>query len=198
MWIITTPSSFAPRPLLGLFALSLCVACTGLEDEPSPTETPSTSPVSSPTPTVTCNSTHESCGPGSCTAKGSPTMLPGAACINCHSAGNLEDRLSNQAQPMAEDLFFSIAGTAFADWYGSAGLSGATIEVTDATGKLISLTTNSVGNFYTNKVVTPPLSARILYNGQSRKMARTVDTGNCNACHACDGLAASKIYPPLP
>lgn len=134
---------------------------------------------------LTCDTTNEDCGPQSRDCRGSgPTMLPGADCISCHTRGGPGEGT------------FTIAGTVFTNKYGIDPLNNATIRVTDSTGKVVTLRSNTVGNFLANDTVTPPLSAEVEVDGQIRAMSTTVDTGACNSCHQCDGSAEGKIAGP--
>ena len=123
----------------------------------------------------TCNNANESCTSGTCSGEGS-IMLPGATCQNCH--GNN----------------FSIAGTVFSDSDGGSKSSGATIFITDSTGKSVTLTSNSVGNFYSTSSMRPPLTAEIDQNGWTMAMSSQATTGACNSCHKCGGAAGGKLY----
>jgi hypothetical protein len=187
---------------------------------PGPTPTPAPQctplpPTDTPVPTPTplppeCNTDNESCGPTTCKAEGSSTMLPGSNCQSCHSPGSLPDdlapttgsrtvnRIAAALAPTAgvaeDNLYWTIAGTAFTDSYGSGPLAGASLKVTDSKGKVVTLTTNGVGNFYSTALVTPPLTAKITANGKTFEMATPADTGACNSCHRCDGPPGGKLY----
>lgn len=191
--------------------LVMLAGCDEMPDDGTPTDSPAATNTAVP---QACSTTNEQCGPNTCAAgQGSPTMLPGANCMSCHSPGNLDDLTASTGGAQArqsqaagfwsptartplENLFFTVAGTAFTDLEGTGPLSGATITVIDSTGKTVTLTTNAVGNFYTAVAVTPPLTAEISYNGNSRKMAHQVDTGACNSCHVCEGSPGGKLHGP--
>lgn len=97
------------------------------------------------------------------------TMKPGANCLDCHSGG--EHR-------------FTLAGTVYADTGGSAGLSGATVAVSDAGGNpLFTLTTNAVGNFYTSQAIPASIQVTVSHGGLSSSMPGGVSEGGCNRCH---------------
>jgi len=137
---------------------------------------------------LTCNTQNENCGPDVSTCRGEGgTMLPGADCISCHSQGNFPGR---------EDVYFSIAGTIFTNKAGTAPLNNATIRVTDSTGNTVTLHSNSVGNFYSEQRVSPPLTAEVEVDGNVRSMGSSVDTGACNSCHQCEGSAGGKLAGP--
>lgn len=98
-------------------------------------------------------------------------MAPGQDCLSCHGGG---------------EEAFTAAGTIFSkpDDPTSAGLSGVTVVLTDATGTQVTLTTNSVGNFFTSRPLTFPLTAEVHHGGQVAAMAQKVPSGACAACHS--------------
>lgn len=131
-----------------------------------------------------CNSANENCGPSTCGGEGG-SMLPGSDCLSCHRSGGAEEAPTWYA-----------GGTAFVDDLGSDGASGATIKVTDSTGYTATMTTNSVGNFYTSHRLVPPLTATITTSAGTQAMGSTVNTGACDSCHSCGGEAGGKLYTP--
>ena len=74
-----------------------------------------------------------------------------------------------------------------------------TVEITDVNGKVITTTTNAVGNFATNASFKAPYTARI-YDaaGNERKMIKAQTSGDCNTCHTAAGLnnAPGRIVAP--
>ena len=110
------------------------------------------------------------CGP-LVLGEGGPAMAPGQNCLTCHSGG---------------ENAFTAAGTIFTkpDDPTSAGLAGATVILTDATGQQVTLTTNSAGNFYTSQPLTFPLSAELRHGTQVATMVQRVPSGGCAACHS--------------
>ena len=145
-----------------------------------------TPPVTDDTSSFVCDTKNEDCGPGRCGGEGSK-MLPGADCLACHdgSSGG-EDEAGR----------FGAAGTAFVDYGGSDGLSGALVRITDANDTVVEMQTNSAGNFYTNRNLVFPIDAEIEVNGTVLAMAASVDVGGCNSCHACAGAAGGKLTGP--
>lgn len=138
-----------------------------------------------------CQDGNEDCGPGTCDGDDGDEMLPGSPCIACHSPGNLDD---DRAPARDEDEHFTVAGTVFVSANGGAGVSGVTVEVSDADGEVIQMTTNEAGNFWSDRQVTPPLLAELVVDGERTAMRGDFDSGDCNDCHACDGEAGEKIY----
>lgn len=120
--------------------------------------------------------------------RGSASMHPGAACIACHKT---------ERGPT-----FTIAGTVYPsghepdDCNGVAG--GASVVVTDANGKVATLTVNAAGNFYSSTALTPPYSAKVVKGGVERAMVATQQSGDCNSCHTLDGTnnAPGRIVSP--
>jgi len=127
-----------------------------------------------------CNDANEACGAGASCGGESATMLPGANCLNCHTGG--------------EAGHWTLAGTVFTDIDGGGKSSGATITVTDAKNQIVTMTSNSAGNFYTTKSVSFPVTAEVEQNGFTTAMGTEVSNGGCNSCHACDGAAGGKLY----
>jgi hypothetical protein len=109
----------------------------------------------------------------------SPEMHPGLNCIDCHASG--------------EGPSFVIAGTVYMeldeadDCY---GVEGAEVQITDAQGQVITLTTNKAGNFFLRSgryTLTMPIEAAVTYKGKTLPMMTTQSTGNCLLCHTAQG-----------
>jgi mono/diheme cytochrome c family protein len=141
-------------------------------------------------------------GPDTCTSgttwtggnTESPLMRPGGACISCHTS-------------MREGPSLAIAGTVYGSGREVDDCNGArstaadpiVVEVTDATGRVISLTPNAAGNFYDEEdVVAFPATAVVRYQGRERRMSTPVPHGDCNACHTLRGamMAPGRIVLP--
>jgi hypothetical protein len=99
-----------------------------------------------------CNMCHE----GARVSTG-PLMRPGQDCLACHQGG-LAPR-------------YTVAGT----W----PAAGASVELRDAQNRLVTLTTNEVGNFYTAEALAFPLTATV----DGSLMEDPVPHGDCNRCH---------------
>jgi hypothetical protein len=110
-------------------------------------------------------------------------MLPGSECISCHSEGG-------------ESVAFGVAGTLFSDLDGSGPASGAVVEITDATGEVFTMTTTTLGNFYTEASPVFPVRAAVEDEGNRYAMFLEVETGACNDCHRCEGPPGGKLYAP--
>jgi hypothetical protein len=113
-----------------------------------------------------------------------PEMNPGLACNKCHAEEALEG--GEDAPPI-----FLVAGTVYPTvrepdlCYGA---EAATIEVTDAIGRTIVMTSNGTGNFFAEEgTLTMPITATVTFNGHTLVMKDPVDTGDCNSCHTQDG-----------
>lgn len=117
------------------------------------------------------------------------TMLPGENCLRCHSPGS--------AYPDAP--VWTAAGTVFDRADGSRGVAGAIITLTDPSGRVVRLTTNEVGNFFTSEPLERGFRAAIEYDGRRADMPIGVPAGACNACHAYpnpSGGAKGRIRLP--
>jgi hypothetical protein len=126
---------------------------------------------------------------------GSASMHPGGTCISCHTSGGGEDE--NEAPR------FTIAGTVYPtvrEPNDCNGVNGAGIQVviTDATGRVLTLPVNAVGNFSSTTAVTRPFHAKVVRGGVERTMTATQTSGDCNTCHTQNGAngAPGRIVVP--
>jgi len=113
----------------------------------------------------------------------SPLMRPGAACIACHPMQNI------------------IAGTVYATGHepdNCNGAAGATVTITDATGAMMSLTTNAAGNFFVTTTVAFPIHAEVVTTTGTRAMVHAQPSGDCNACHTQAGANGAPGRVTLP
>jgi len=121
----------------------------------------------------------------------SPLMHPGGDCIGCHASEGEGPR-------------FLLAGTvmnAFKDDTDCNGTAGVTVEITDATSKVFTLTTNKAGNFYLPVFDGPlvmPFKAKVLRDGRERAMTAPQSNGACATCHTAVGAngAPGRILAP--
>ena len=164
-----------------LAAVWLLVACGDSEDDtpqPEPTYLEATGI------TQTCSTGISWVGG----VEGSPRMLPGANCINCHQGG---------IQPN-----FDVAGTvhaALGDQDGCAGVEGVKVELTDAAEQTFTFITNASGNFSgAAPGIQVPYRATISHEGRTRPMNFEVVDLDCNRCHAQVGIngAPGRILAP--
>jgi cytochrome c5 len=117
-------------------------------------------------------------------------MAPGQACNACHSKG--------------EGPTFQIAGTvmgAVDDDNNCGGVTGATIEITDANGTVHTFTSGANGNFSSRSkdgAIAMPYTAKVTVGGKSNSMVSPQSDGDCNTCHAAKGIngAPGRIYVP--
>lgn len=116
-----------------------------------------------------------------------PTMLPGDNCRSCHGA-------PSSAYPEAPD--WSVAGTVFEAVDSDQGAAGVTVEIVDVEGASERLTTNSVGNFYTDTPFKTPFWVSLERDGVRASMPVPVPAGGCNACHRVPsvGQAPGRLY----
>lgn len=120
-----------------------------------------------------------------------PRMHPGRDCLGCHA-------------DVGEAQEVILAGTVYEgpnqidDCY---GVEGVTVQITDSTNKVIELTSNSTGNFVLfseSGSITPPYSAKLIYEGRERPMAAMQTELSCNSCHTETGAngAPGRILAP--
>ena len=144
-------------------------------------------------PATMCNEANEDCAPGICGGEGA-TMLPGSNCISCHRSGSGAGEAGFEP-----GKWFALAGTVYEDGFGSAPAAGVTIRVTDAMGHVVTMSSNSAGNFFARRSMqslVPPFQAEVEREGRVRRMGSMVMTGACNTCHKCGGAAGGKLYAP--
>jgi mono/diheme cytochrome c family protein len=157
-------------------------SCTG--DAGSP---PANDPLNAD-PTCTSNTTWKN------GTRGSASMEPGQACISCHATTG------------GEAPTFTIAGTLYPTGHepdncnGANGQStGAKVVVTGNNGSSLTLTPNSVGNFFTTTSLPPPYKAKVVSaSGSERVMSGTASTGDCNSCHTQNGSQSAPGRITLP
>jgi hypothetical protein len=121
--------------------------------------------------------------------RGSASMHPGGACINCHDSGR--------------GPAFTIAGTIYPsahepdDCNGISG-AGTTVVITGSDGKVTNIAVNDVGNFYSAAAIAMPFNAKIVKGGSERAMVATQTVGDCNSCHTVSGTksAPGRIVAP--
>ena len=112
-----------------------------------------------------------------------PLMQAGQNCMSCHIMGG-----------EAAGKLWTAAGTVYpaADSDYRDGVAGASIILTDAMGKVVTLTSNEVGNFYTAEPLAFPYRVRLEYQGRTADMPIPLDSlGACAGCHAQVGRAGA-------
>jgi hypothetical protein len=126
-------------------------------------------------------------------SEGSGSMQPGVACIHCHASSG------------GEAPSFTIAGTLYPTAHepdlcdgANGSTDGAKVVITDANGKSVSLTPNSVGNFYYTGSVATPFHAKVTYMGRERDMVAGQTSGDCNTCHTQSGAMSAPGRIILP
>ncbi len=90
---------------------------------------------------------------------------------------------------------FSLGGTIYTDADGADARVGATVKVVDANGRKVTLTSDQLGNFYTEKSMEAPFTITASYLGREVKMPSEASSGGCNAdgCHA-SGSSAGRVF----
>ncbi len=181
----------SPMPPGGAAAADLAVL-KGWAERGAPREACASSPPPAPSeplplPKIICSS-QELWTDGN---KADPRMHPGNTCLACHA--------------QADGPRLAFAGTVYptpheqTECYGTK--QEGVVEVTDATGRVITAEANNYGNFLFNAGATPlvfPLRARLLFEGRVREMKSPVPNGDCNGCHTELGAngAPGRIYLP--
>lgn len=125
-------------------------------------------------------------------------MNPGAPCIACHAS-----KPEGKSPPI-----FRLAGTVYPtghepDLCFGGALDKTTpvlVEITDASGKVITLPAYSGGNFFLNpgSPIALPYTAKVRHDGKERAMKTPQEVGDCNSCHTQDGAndAPGRIVVP--
>lgn len=114
------------------------------------------------------------CGGGE-GGEGSATMAAGENCLGCHVDGG-----------KASERPFTVAGTVYGspDAAANEGVEGAQVKITDSAGKVVNLTSNSVGNFFTDESLAFPVRAELKDGGSVAVMPIAITNGGCASCHA--------------
>ncbi|HUX36330.1 MAG TPA: hypothetical protein VMV44_00390 [Rectinemataceae bacterium] len=120
---------------------------------------------------------------------GGSLMNPGLACISCHTRG--------------EGPRFAAAGTVYAkldEKNLDLGVEGATVQIIDAKGRVLTLKTNKSGNFSARRGVsfTFPITAKVIYKGKTSEMYSPQKSGDCNLCHTQSGAKGAPGRVAIP
>lgn len=120
----------------------------------------------------------------------SPEMHPGVACIDCHEArGERPITVGGTVYPQAHEPD------------DCNGMSGLTVELTDARGEVFTMNTNRAGNFMLDgRSGTPTWPAHAVVRSATgeRAMGGEINSGDCNDCHTVEGAsgAPGRIQAP--
>ena len=148
---------------------------------------PPDDPFSKP-PTCSSGKTYMPGGPRS-------EMNPGLACITCHKRNGkaAEVTLAGTVYITGHEPDKCLGGPA-------AGMSAATVEITDANKRVIPLTVNAAGNFlYRDAMpIALPYTAVVKWNGKTRPMMAAQMNTDCNSCHTQDGINGAPGRIALP
>lgn len=110
-------------------------------------------------------------------------MSPGLACLSCHGNGNGPS--------------FALAGTVYSQPHEQDNClgvaTGVTVQVTDANGKVTTLTPNSAGNFSLSgrTALALPYTVKLLGSKGEKPMATPQSIGDCNTCHTQQGVSGA-------
>jgi hypothetical protein len=147
-------------------------------------------------PAGTCGGATSVCtsglaGPG---GEGSSRMLPGEACISCHSNGG-----EGPIETFMGTLFPTVHEPNDCVGASSTDYSGAQVIVIDAQGKQFAMTPNSSGNFMGSPgSFAMPFTAKVTYQGREIAMVTPQMDGDCNRCHTELGAngAPGRVHLP--
>jgi mono/diheme cytochrome c family protein len=123
------------------------------------------------------------CTSGTTWAQGtppSPLMLPGRACIACHSAtGGPSFELAGTVYPTLHEpnSCNGVNGTT----------SGVSVLIIDAAGKTHTMPVNAAGNFTRVTNIPMPYRAMVVKGTKVREMKTLQTDGDCNGCHTEKG-----------
>jgi len=113
----------------------------------------------------------------------------GAECIDCHRPGGKDP-----------DHLFTAGGTVYGFPTAAAdgGVGGVEIVITDARGRVVRLTSNAVGNFWTDARLDFPVAVRARRpgaDGGTDPASPSCLSGRCNQCHTvpASGSARGRI-----
>ena len=128
-----------------------------------------------------------------------PTHRPGQRCLACHGPDYSPG-----------DAVFVVAGTVYRRADDAAGLPGAEVEITDDEGRVVTVMTNSAGNFMLSigevdedrqgqgwvglsRAPVFPLRVLVRNGGQEQAMRNVIHReGACAACHDRHGKGAAS------
>jgi hypothetical protein len=116
----------------------------------------------------------------------------GEECVVCHMPGK-----------KAAQWLFTAGGTTYrtAGDGASPGLGGVVITLTDAGGKVLTLRSNTAGNFWTNEKLAFPVAVVMQREGSDRRStvaAGPCSAGGCNGCHSVPPKngAPGRLFAP--
>lgn len=120
-------------------------------------------------------------------------MLPGRNCVDCHKSGG---QAAGEPWSTAGTVFSKRGVGAACDSFGA---DAVTVELLDATGKVVaSTTTNSAGNFYFTSSqfnASTSVTARVKKGAMTKSMLSAVPVGSgCATCHNPTGTAGDRIF----
>jgi len=125
-------------------------------------------------------------GLAACVPSDGPSMLPGEDCLLCHNGSRA--------------TAWTVSGTVYSDPNAPsyAGEEGAQIIVTGADGKVLTLMSNSVGNFYTAEEIAKPFAVVVQRGSFKMVMTAPPSSGACSSCHTVPAVAGApgRLFVP--
>ena len=110
-----------------------------------------------------------------------------------HNAGR--NCLTSGCHSGSGEEHFSVGGTIYTDADGTDARVEAEIKVVDTNGRTTTLTSDQLGNIFTEKSVNAPFTITVSYQGREVKMPSEASVGGCNAdgCHV-SGYAGRGVF----
>ena len=138
-------------------------------------------------------------GGGSSVDAGTAPDAAGFACRNkVATVGSGNHNPGQDCQGSCHNHGFTLGGTIFAAANSNTALSGATITVTDATGKSFDIVSQANGNFYTSQAIKFPVTVTASECPSAAPMVAqvtaTMDGCNQSGCHVSG--AQGRIHLP--
>lgn len=144
-----------------------------------------------------CDDGDSSPPPASLVQPFGPRMRPGENCLGCHADKPVRSDSTGPSGQKAPT--FTAAGTIYAGPSSKEGLAGVRVIFAGKDGGEVVLTSNEVGNFYTDLPILKSPGPRVELQGRSAQMQSALpDIAACNACHDNPpvGGAPGRIYVP--
>lgn len=144
-----------------------------------------------------CNDDDGSPAPASLVQPFGPRMRPGENCLGCHADKPVRSDATGPSGQKAPT--FTAAGTIYGGPSSKEGLAGVRLIFAGKDGGEVVVTSNEVGNFYTDLPILKSPGPRVEFQGRSAQMQSPLpDIAACNACHDSPpvGGAPGRIFVP--
>lgn len=148
-------------------------------------------------PLFACGDDDGAPAPASLVQPFGPRMRPGENCLGCHADEPVRSDATGPSGQKAPT--FTAAGTIHAGPSSKEGLAGVRVIFAGKDGGEVVVTSNEVGNFYTDLPILKSPGPRVEFQGRSAQMRSALpDIAACNACHDNPpvGGAPGRIHVP--